>query len=376
MKKLFVILSFLISLMCISSQSWGLPDCPKDKKAHKNNCFGVYINKFGTKYEGEWKNNKYHGKGEINFVISGSPQAKYIGEWKEGSYFKGTLIYPNGDKYNGEFQNDERNGTGTLYFSNGDKYIGKWKDNKRNGKGSILYSNGDKYEGEWKNDNRHGLGVNYYLNGFKFVGEWKNDQQTDKGKFSRHDILKISKNKTVISKDVKKSPCPENKNQNKDNCFGIFNYPYGGVYSGEYKKNVRNGYGTIIYKSTGYKYVGHWKNDKKNGKGSEFWSKSGDKFVGEYQNGKRHGKGIEELKNGKSIKGVWNNGKLVKPNNKIIKSNNKKIDISFLEKNFSQCINNSTLNECFYDTRNKKQTGKVGYFKNNKLWEGYSFKEG
>ena len=171
--------------------------------------------------------------------------------------------------------------------------------------------------------------------------------------------------------------CPKDVNKSKDNCIGTFKYPYGGVYVGEYKNNVRHGKGTFTYKQSGFKYIGSWKNDKKNGKGTEIWSKSGDKFTGLYKDGKRHGQGVETFKNGKTIKGIWNNGKLLNPKNiKKIKFNNKKIDIASLQKKYPKCTKGSILDECFYDTRNNQQTGKIGYFKNNKLWEGYGFLEG
>ena len=33
----------------------------------------------------------------------------------------------------------------------------------------MNYNNGDKYEGEWKNDKREGKGIYYYNNGDKYV---------------------------------------------------------------------------------------------------------------------------------------------------------------------------------------------------------------
>ena len=53
-----------------------------------------------------------------------------------------------------------------YYFSDGDKYEGEWKNDKREGYG-IYYSDRDKYEGEWKNDLKDGYGIYYYSNGNK-----------------------------------------------------------------------------------------------------------------------------------------------------------------------------------------------------------------
>ena len=39
-----------------------------------------------------------------------------------------------------------------MYWNDGDKYEGEWKNNKREGKGIMFYTNGNKVEGIWKND--------------------------------------------------------------------------------------------------------------------------------------------------------------------------------------------------------------------------------
>lgn len=41
--------------------------------------------------------------------------------------------YPNGDKYEGQLKDDEKNGVGTYYFVNSDKYEGQWLDNEKHG---------------------------------------------------------------------------------------------------------------------------------------------------------------------------------------------------------------------------------------------------
>ena len=55
---------------------------------------------------------------------------------------------------------------GTQYYDNGDKYEGEWKDDQRVGRGSsssnrlgiMVYANGDRYEGDWKDDLKEGQG--------------------------------------------------------------------------------------------------------------------------------------------------------------------------------------------------------------------------
>ena len=65
-------------------------------------------------------------------------------------------------------------GKGIFYCSNGEKYEGDWKNNKRDGKGEYFLKDGIKiYEGDWKNDKFNGRGIFYYNNGDKYEGDWK-----------------------------------------------------------------------------------------------------------------------------------------------------------------------------------------------------------
>ena len=68
----------------------------------------------------------------------------------------GTITFPSGSRYVGEFRDGKRTGQGTMSFLDGvkykGKYEGKWKDGRKNGQGTETYPSGRKYEGEWKNN--------------------------------------------------------------------------------------------------------------------------------------------------------------------------------------------------------------------------------
>jgi hypothetical protein len=53
---------------------------------------------------------------------------------------------------------------GTTYYPNGDRHEGEYKDNLRNGKGNMEYNNGDSSEGIWVNDKLIGHGICFKLN--------------------------------------------------------------------------------------------------------------------------------------------------------------------------------------------------------------------
>jgi len=125
-------------------------------------------------------------------------------------------------------------------------------------------------------------------------------------------------------------PCP--KKGYKHNCYGIFTYPSGNKFEGEFRNNVYNGYGIKTFASGGkfegeYKdhkrngkgvdtfsngdqFVGNYKDNKKNGKGSYIWF-NGDKYEGEWKDDKKHGQGIATFANGKTVKGFWQSGEYI-----------------------------------------------------------------
>ena len=120
--------------------------------------------KSGATYLGQWKDNKRHGQGTLDFSNELS-----------GDYF--------GAKYSGEWKYDERHGNGVQIFPNGDIFVGEWKNNERNGNGTIRYKKkGGTYEGEWKNNMKNGSGTYIYAGGVKFVGTYKNGKREGQGK--------------------------------------------------------------------------------------------------------------------------------------------------------------------------------------------------
>ena len=88
----------------------------------------------GSKYVGEWAEDKRHGRGTFNYTDG----RKYVGEFKEGvRHGRGTFTGTDGQKYVGGYKEDKRHGTGTLTFIDGSKYVGEWKEHKRHGRDAI-----------------------------------------------------------------------------------------------------------------------------------------------------------------------------------------------------------------------------------------------
>ncbi len=61
-------------------------------------------------------------------------------------------------------------------WTNGNRYIGDFRDNQRTGRGTILFADGGRYEGEFVNGKMQGRGVRVWANGARYEGEWLDDQ--------------------------------------------------------------------------------------------------------------------------------------------------------------------------------------------------------
>ena len=154
MKHLLIILSILLLSSFLTS-------CEKKEET---------LYQWETSSGYEWKtigdkNNNPQYKGEVKreYIIFGD----YI---REGV---GILTYSDGDKYEGEWKDGQKNGQGTYTWSNGNKYVGEFKDGKKHGQGTFTWSNGRKYVGEFKNGIQNGQGTLTFPNGKKFKGKWK-----------------------------------------------------------------------------------------------------------------------------------------------------------------------------------------------------------
>ena len=126
MKKLLLL--SLITLPLI-----GMSQCIS---GNCTNGYGIYVFEEGSgwdgdRYAGEWKNDEYHGQGTYTWT-SGS---KYVGEWKNGNmHGQGTYYYGagqnKGDFFTGEYKDDKRNGLGVYIFNDGTGDVSYYIDDK------------------------------------------------------------------------------------------------------------------------------------------------------------------------------------------------------------------------------------------------------
>jgi hypothetical protein len=291
MKKISIAI-FILFTSVVYAQS-NLPACSSPPFS---NCYGEWRYDNGNRYIGEWLNNNKDGFG--------------------------TFVFSNGDYYAGKFKNDEINGQGTYTFVSGEKYVGQWKDAKRNGQGANTYASGNKYLGQWLNDLKEGQGTYYWKGGEQFVGQYKNGTRNGYGTYynANGSINQqgVWKDDVLVQAQITPAPIvpevvsgyPACTGSNWDRCYGEFTYRDGTKYQGQWLNSKRNGQGTF-YWANGDKYTGQWVSDIKEGQASYIWS-NGTKYVGQYKNDKRNGYGTYYNANGSiNQQGMWKDDVLI-----------------------------------------------------------------
>jgi len=129
----------------------------------KKDGFGIQTNPDNTKYEGEWVNNQYHGRGTLWIKKGKTFVRQYVGDWVKGHMEgQGIYYYSNGEIFRGGWLKGKRFGNGKFEFDNGDVYSGEWANDLQHGLGTMNYSNGNVYEGLWIEGKKQGPGLFYY----------------------------------------------------------------------------------------------------------------------------------------------------------------------------------------------------------------------
>ena len=228
----------------------------------------VYQN--GRVYEGEWVDDRRHGRGYERFSNGNIYQGYYI----EGkAHGKGVYHWQHGEVYDGEWVNGIKEGYGIWKGDQGESYIGQWKNSKAEGYGVHTWRNGDKYEGEWRACLRNGNGSDFFSNGDQYIGQYK---------------------------------------YGNPNGFGQYKWMNGNTYAGEFVNGLKQGKGKWKKKLeegevSNNCFEGEYKADMKNGFGEFSWA-SGNKYRGNYVDDKREGYGEMQWIDGSIYRGYWDDG--------------------------------------------------------------------
>lgn len=92
---------------------------------------------------------------------------------------RGSMLYPNGNRYDGEYRNGLRNGCGTFTFNNSRRYVGEFQDDLFSGRGVWMLENGDRYVGDFEFNKCNGEGVYIFADGTSKSGIWQQGRLVD-----------------------------------------------------------------------------------------------------------------------------------------------------------------------------------------------------
>lgn len=194
-------------------------------KDRKKNGRGRYQGHEGRIYEGQWLNDRCHGKGwlrdadsdyygfwfkgskdGLGFEVWGADGTQYVGQHKENNKEGyGVYIWKDGTKYVGQFKDDVIYGTGVFHDQEG-KYSGGFEDSLQHGEGKYEYNDGTVYEGQFMRGERHGRGKISWKDGSTYDGEWSQGVQHGKGieqvRNGARSEVEYSKSKRIAKKPI------------------------------------------------------------------------------------------------------------------------------------------------------------------------------
>ncbi len=110
----------------------------------------------------------------LGIIVHWDSEGKYVLVGTKSFSNLKTLTYSSGSKYEGQTKDGKYHGFGKLSWPDGSYYEGEWINGLYHGKGIYYYNNKDKYIGEFKNGKKDGNGTYIYSNGQELIGTWYN----------------------------------------------------------------------------------------------------------------------------------------------------------------------------------------------------------
>jgi hypothetical protein len=164
---------------CASRPAQGQVDPSRPYQGQVNqkgqpNGLGTMTYPGGGTYTGDWVDGKRHGRGRIRFDNGIIYEGQFSNDSVNGH---GKATTPDGKTYEGEWVNFKTTGLGKTVFPDGATYVGSYLENKFHGQGTFTFPNGDKYVGEWRENNREGEGIFTFADGrAPMEGVWEGNK--------------------------------------------------------------------------------------------------------------------------------------------------------------------------------------------------------
>ncbi len=244
---------------------------PKDDQPGREIAPGIREVTFadGSVYVGGMRGIQLHGKGQYTSKVF-----KYQGEFLDGlKHGTGKYEWENGDRYEGTFADDRPNGSGKYQFANGDTYEGEVKAGVVAGRGTYVTKSGDRIEGSFVGGLANGTGIYRFASGDRYEGELAGGKPHGKGRYFAKGGDRIE------------APFVDGLAHGK----GVYYFSNNDRYEGDIREGALTGTGAYFHAS-GQKYEGEMVNGVPQGKGT-FWFADGSRFEGVFERGLARAKG-------------------------------------------------------------------------------------
>ncbi|MDX1462763.1 MAG: hypothetical protein R3359_06870 [Marinirhabdus sp.] len=177
------------------------------------------------------------------------------------------------------------------------------------------YSSG-KYEGEFQNEKRNGYGI-YTWNETKqtHIGIWKNGFQDGYGivmegdKIIQAGMYEAGKLKTNFLNPYNAGTKTGDCTGDCVNGFGKYEFANGDWYMGFFNNGQFYKLGVYFFKNSNSNYWGTYENNKMHGAGHYYTSEY--TYIGDFENGNMNGKGLKKFTSGTMEAGRYENGSRV-----------------------------------------------------------------
>ncbi|XP_075261386.1 uncharacterized protein LOC142353077 [Convolutriloba macropyga] len=115
-------------------------------------------------------------------------KAKKPVEDEEPRMMSGVFMFPNGDKYDGDYMRNPdgaifRHGQGSHTAPDGTRYVGSWENDTMTGSGTVHYPSGASYEGEFSQNKFNGRGKYHWPDGAVYSGQFEDNRICGDGEF-------------------------------------------------------------------------------------------------------------------------------------------------------------------------------------------------
>jgi len=186
--------------------------------------------------------------------------------------YKGVHNLENGDKYEGTFRNGKYHGVGTYFLSRyAETYTGRFVSGKKCGRGVTKYGGTIRHEGLYEDDQRSGKGITFGSLGSVYRGMYENDQHSGTGFY------------LFEQKDGEDRVSYMGEWQTEMHGEGVLTMKDGTVFQATFVKGKMTG-PAFVCKPCGYRYEGMLVNGKEHGQG-KCWYGDKSTFEGEWENG-------------------------------------------------------------------------------------------